>query len=194
MLVTNQWPLKRAPHLTALVWVCVVWMCKRSFELVALCCFKRLMRLVFSLLLTTLFGDLWCHHGTICNVVIDYNGISLYIGHFYVCNVSDFTIHWFYFSGEWRRMHVSVNWVNIGISNVLTLVWRQAFTCMHAYILLWIGASKTHVWKILDRNIKWKYFKQIPRATYSAKCSPFCACLNFVIIYSKTLRWQNRGQ
>ena len=33
MLVTTQWPLKRAPHLTSLVWVCVVW---TSLEIAAL--------------------------------------------------------------------------------------------------------------------------------------------------------------
>ena len=38
MLVTTQWPLKRAPHLTSLVWVCVLWRCKSSLELVALWC------------------------------------------------------------------------------------------------------------------------------------------------------------
>ena len=37
MLVTTQWPQKRAPHLTSLVWVCVEWKSKRSLELAALC-------------------------------------------------------------------------------------------------------------------------------------------------------------
>ena len=37
MLVTTQWPLKRASHLTSLVWVCAVWRPKSSFELAALC-------------------------------------------------------------------------------------------------------------------------------------------------------------
>ena len=37
MLVTTQWPLKHAPHLTSLVWVCVVWRSKSSLELGALC-------------------------------------------------------------------------------------------------------------------------------------------------------------
>ena len=36
MLVATQWPLKRAPHLTSLVWVCVLWRYKSSLELVVL--------------------------------------------------------------------------------------------------------------------------------------------------------------
>ena len=36
MLVTTQWPLKRAAHLTLLVWVCVVWRPESLMELSAL--------------------------------------------------------------------------------------------------------------------------------------------------------------
>ena len=36
MLVATQWPLKRAPHLTFLAWVCVIWMSESSLELSAL--------------------------------------------------------------------------------------------------------------------------------------------------------------
>ena len=39
MLVTTQWPLKRAAHLTSLVWLCVVWRPESLIELSALCCF-----------------------------------------------------------------------------------------------------------------------------------------------------------
>ena len=37
MLVTTQWPLRRATHLTSLVWVCVVWRPESLMELSALC-------------------------------------------------------------------------------------------------------------------------------------------------------------
>ena len=37
MLVTTQWPLKRAAHLTSLVWVCVVCRPESLMELSALC-------------------------------------------------------------------------------------------------------------------------------------------------------------
>ena len=33
LLVTTQWPLKRAAHLTPLVWVCVVWRPESTMEL-----------------------------------------------------------------------------------------------------------------------------------------------------------------
>ena len=36
MLVTTQWPLKRAAHLTSLVWVCVIWRPESLMELSAL--------------------------------------------------------------------------------------------------------------------------------------------------------------
>ena len=36
MLVTTQWPLKRAAHLTSLVWVCVVWLPEILMEISAL--------------------------------------------------------------------------------------------------------------------------------------------------------------
>ena len=36
MLVTTQWPLNRAAHLTSLVWVCVVWRSESLIELYAL--------------------------------------------------------------------------------------------------------------------------------------------------------------
>ena len=37
MLVTTQWPLKRAAHLTSLAGVCVVWRSERLMELSSLC-------------------------------------------------------------------------------------------------------------------------------------------------------------
>ena len=39
MLVTTQWPLERAAHLTSLVWVCVIWRPESLTELSALCQF-----------------------------------------------------------------------------------------------------------------------------------------------------------
>ena len=40
MLVTTHWPLKRAPHLNSLSWVCVVWRSKSSLELSAQWCYS----------------------------------------------------------------------------------------------------------------------------------------------------------
>ena len=37
MLVTTQWPLERAAHLTSLVWVCVLWLPESLMDLSALC-------------------------------------------------------------------------------------------------------------------------------------------------------------
>ena len=68
MLVTTKWPLKRAPHLTSLVWVCVVWRSKRSLELAVLCIRQTLSpidlamsmgRLLYRWWFLSIAGNIW---------------------------------------------------------------------------------------------------------------------------------------
>ena len=84
MLVTTQWPLERAAHLTSLAWVCVLWLPESLMDLSALLLNNAKLWCFVLISLDKLLSKQLSCRGQWCpcdTTTIPYNHITLHIWH-----------------------------------------------------------------------------------------------------------------